>query len=249
MNTSAFRKLVIGTALLSGFSYAEEQAPDHDPSDLTRATTSAYAAMSNEGDFKVSVSGSFQVNEKQEAMLTVEGTMDNQGHYSDSRIQYFHVFSVDNNIVPKVAASIDIIDNSAFTTAALGGIANFQTGSDKINLFARAGVLGGEYKSDFTKVMGESDSVTYGATGDIFLIMKPGKDGTYFMINPEYTYMGGSINTSVLKTTLLASTPLSQDKTRWGQIKIENTYGTSESNHYSLKTDDTVVWALYKAFF
>ncbi|GIU50881.1 MULTISPECIES: hypothetical protein [Shewanella] len=252
MKRSTLATLLLSSLIFTGtYSSAivAEEKPEHDPSDLTKATTSGYAAMSNKGDLKVSISGSFSVSPTQEGMLTLEGTMNNEGEYSDSRLQYFHVFDLESTAVPKVAMSLDMINNDAFTTAAIGGIASITLPSDKVNLFVRAGVLGGEYSDDFVEMMGESDTATYGATGDIFLILKTGNDGTYFMINPEYTYMTGSIETSVLKTTLEVATPLSQDKTRWGQIKIENTLASTSSTHFDYSADETVVWALYKAYF
>ncbi|MDV7106356.1 hypothetical protein R3X26_18385 [Vibrio sp. TH_r3] len=42
--------------------------------------------------------------------------------------------------------------------------------------------------------------------------------------------------------SLLAATPFSADKTRWGQVKVENTYGSMESTNQKLDIDDTVVW-------
>ncbi|PMJ69319.1 hypothetical protein BCU23_17795 [Vibrio splendidus] len=61
--------------------------------------------------------------------------------------------------------------------------------------------------------------------------------------------MDGDIETSTVKTTLLAATPFSADKTRWGQVKVENTYGSMESTNQKLDIDDTVVWFQYKVFF
>lgn len=102
-----------------------EKKPEHAPSDLTKATTSGYAAMSNKGDLKVSISGSFSVSPIQEGMLTLEGTMNNEGEYSDSRLQYFHVFDLESTAVPKVAMSLDMINNDAFTTAAAHDVCAF----------------------------------------------------------------------------------------------------------------------------
>lgn len=44
-------------------------------------------------------------------MFTAEATMNNEGTYDNSCIQYFQVFDIDSKTMPKVAGSLDIIDD------------------------------------------------------------------------------------------------------------------------------------------
>lgn len=240
--------LVSTLALLSSGAFAAEKQ-EIDPSDLTKTNTAAYVGINSQGDIKLNGSLSFGLSNGQKAMTTLEGTMDNEGNYSDSRLQYFHVFNVNSPVVPRVAASLDIIDNNQFTTAAIGSIALFQTPIKEFNIFARVGALAGEYDSDFAASMGASDTSITGGMAATYFVWKPGADGTYFALYPEFTYLDGDIETSTVKTTLMAATPLSADKTRWGQFKIENTSGTMESARHKIEINDTVGWFLYKVFF
>ncbi len=242
--TAAFLASTLGTAHA-----ADSESTTIDPSDLTAVSTSAYVGMSNQGDVKFSSSFGFGLDNGQMAMGTLEAGLDKEGKYKDSRAQYFHVFNRDSAVVPRVAASLDIIDNNNFTTAAAGAVAMINPDIENVLLFGRVGVLAGEYKDGFTQKMGETDDDVVGAMAAAYLSWKPGADGTYFMFSPEYTYMDGAIETSTLKTSLTMGTPLSGDGKRWGQFKIENTYGQMASSHKQIDIDDTVAWAFYKVYF
>lgn len=248
-----FTKTLISTALLlsgTSLALAEDTAQDKvDPSDLTAVSTSGYVGMSNQGDVKLSGSFGFGLDNGQMAMATVEGSLDDEGQYKDSRAQYFHVFNTGNTSVPRVAASLDIIDNSNFTTAAVGAIGMFNPGIENFVIFGRVGAMVGQYDKDFTRLMGETDQDIVGGMAAAYLSWKPGADGTYLMLSPEYTYMDGDIETSTLKTSLTVGTPLSSDGKRWGQFKIENTYGSMKSSNTKIDIDDTVAWAFYKVYF
>ncbi|MGC9462305.1 hypothetical protein ACP45E_21035, partial [Vibrio genomosp. F10 str. 9ZD137] len=95
MNT--FTKTILATTLLcSGMNLAlaDESTEKVDPSNLTAVNTSGYVGMNNQGDVKLSASLGFGLKNGQMAMGTLEGSMDNDGKYKDSRLQYFHVFNV-----------------------------------------------------------------------------------------------------------------------------------------------------------
>lgn len=248
-----FTKTLIATALLvsgANLAWAQDTTTNKvDPSDLTSVNTSGYVGMNNQGDVKVSASLGFGLDNGQMAMGTLEGTLDNDGKYKDSRAQYYHVFNTGNRIAPKAAASLDIIDNTNFTTAAVGAISMVNPGVENFVMFGRVGVLAGQYDEGFTKAMGETDQDIVGGMAAAYFSWKPGADGTYLMFSPEYTYMDGSIETSTLKTSLTVGTPLSADGKRWGQFKLENTYGSMESSKVNIDIDDTVAWAFYKVYF
>ncbi|MBY6196388.1 hypothetical protein [Vibrio hangzhouensis] len=244
-----FTKTLIATALIASGTQVTLASETVDPSDLTQVSTSGYLGMNNQGDVKLSASFGFGITEGQMGMATIEGTMDKGGNYSDSRAQYFQVFNTGNRIAPKAAASLDIIDNTNFTTAAVGAISMFNPGVENFVIFGRVGVLAGKYNDGFTQSMGETDQDIVGGMAAAYLSWKPGADGTYLMFSPEYTYMDGSIETSTLKTSLTVGTPLSADGKRWGQFKIENTYGSMKSSKAKVDIDDTVAWAFYKVYF
>lgn len=245
-------KKIIGTALamslVTPLAMAEEE--DFDASDMTRASSTAIVGVSNKGDVKLTGSLSYAFDNGQTAMTLLEGTMDRDGAYKDARLQYFHVFSFDNATTPRIAASVDIINNEMFTSAAVGGIAMIRTSSDALTFFARGAVLGGEYDEDFANQYGVDDTSIVGGSAALYAVWKTGEDGTFIAAFPELTYLGGDLELSTVKTTLMVSTPLSADGKRWGQVKFENTTGTIESD--SKKTDmdsETSVWFNYKVFF
>jgi hypothetical protein len=181
-------------------------------------------------------------------MVVAEADMNNEGKYKDARAQYFHVFNFENSLVPKVAASFDLIDNASMTTAALGAVVAI-TPAEKFSMYLRGGVLGGEYSDALTSQFNVSDNSTVGGMASGYFTLKTGNDGTYVMINPEYTYAGGDIETSTLKTSLRVGTPMNAAKTHWGEFRVENTYGTIESASMTQDIDDTVAWFMYKSFF
>lgn len=228
---------------------AEEKEPN--PSDLTETNTSAYVSMSNQGDFKASVSGDFKFSDTQTGMLTLEGTMNKEGKYSDSRLQYFHVFNTQNTVVPKAAVSLDVIDNSLFTSASLGTTLAINTGVKGLNLFPRVGILASEYSQETLNHFNVKNKEGLGASAAMYVIYNIGQDGTYIGAWPEYNYMDGDVEASVLKSTLIMATPFSQDKTRWGQIRIENTDIKMQANTgaAAIESNETVVWAAYKFYF
>jgi len=223
---------------------------DFDASDLTRANTTAIVGVSNQGDVKLTGSLSYTFDNGQMAMTSLEGTMDSEGEYKDSRLQYFHVFNLDSAVTPRIATSLDIINNDTFTTAALGGIALFRTPIDSLTLFARGAVLAGEYDKDFANNVRIDDRSVTGAMAAGYAVLKTGDDGTFLAAFPEFTYLNGDMDINTVKTTLMAATPVSEDGKRWGQIKIESTSGETKLNGVTHKMDtDTVAWFNYKVFF
>ncbi|WP_163132737.1 hypothetical protein [Agarivorans sp. Alg241-V36] len=244
-------KSILATSLFcTGISVTQASSEEAiDPSNLTQVSTSAYLGLSNKGDVKMSASLGLSLKNGQMAMGTLEGSMDNEGNYNDSRLQYFHVFSTENMSVPRVAASLDIIDNANFTTAAIGGVAMFNPNIESLTIFGRVGLLAGSYDDSFASMMGESNTDVLGGMAAAYFSWKPGKDGTYLMLSPEYTYMDGDIETSILKTSVTLGTPLSNDSKRWGQFKIENSSGTMKASRQTIDISDTTAWVFYKVFF
>ncbi|EOT1824012.1 hypothetical protein ACNHUJ_000540 [Vibrio vulnificus] len=234
-------------ATVSVPSLAADSTPN--PSDLTETSTSAYFGINNQGGLKGSISGDFHYENGQTGMLTVEGTMDKDGKYSDSRLQYFHVFSTQNQVIPRAALSVDVIDNEMFTSASLGGVAAINAGVEKLQIFPRLGVLAGQYSDKSMSAFNVQSSEAVGVSGALYVMYQLGNDGTYIGAWPEYNYLNGDIETSLLKSTVMIATPFSQDNTRWGQLRIDNTSGSMTSKTQSIDINDTVVWANYKFYF
>lgn len=236
------------TAMLATSSVAVAEDKEPDPSDLTQTSTSAYFQMSSQGGLKGSVSRDFQF-ESSTGMLTIEAAMDKEGDYSDSRMQYFQVFGTGNATAPRAAVSLDMIDNQMFTSAALGGVAMIHTPLEDLNLFPRLGALAGEYKDDVKSAFNLADTSGVGYSAAMYIYYTMGKDGSYVGLFPEYNYMSGDADLSTLKTTLEFGTPLSQDKSRWGILRIENNSGYIKNDRQSYDLDGTTVWARYKFYF
>lgn len=225
--------------------YAEE---DHDPSDIARATTSFTVGATNNGDVKGMLTYGFGVTDTQQGMVAVEGNMNQEGKYNDSRIQYFHVFNFENPTVPKIAASIDMIDNASMTTAALGAVVAI-TPVEQFSMYLRGGVLAGEYSDAMTNQFNVSDDSAVGGMAAGYFTLKTGQDGTYVMLSPEYTYVDGDIETSTLKSSVRIGTPMNAAMNHWGEFRLENTYGSVKSAALKQDIDDTVAWFMYKSFF
>ncbi len=219
-----------------------------DASDLTRAYTTFYLGAGNKGNVKASGSLSYQYENGMESMLSLEGTLDKEGKYADSRLQYFHVFNTGNTISPRIAVSLDVIDNEIATTAALGAISIFRTPIDSLTLFARVGAITGQYSESATNMFSVTDDSLVGGMGAGYAVWKTGQDGTFLAVYPEMTYLNGDIESNTVKTTVMAATPLSADKTRWGQVKFENTSGDMESNSKKLKINENQIWFNYKVY-
>ncbi|OIQ26494.1 hypothetical protein [uncultured Vibrio sp.] len=247
MNIQTKLSLSILSLAVAAPLFAADSEPN--PSDLTETSTSAYFGLNNQGSLKGSVSGDFHFDNGQTGMLTVEGTMDKEGKYSDSRVQYFHVFSTESQTIPRAALSLDVIDNAMFTSASLGGVAAINAGIEGLQLFPRLGVLAGEYSDESVASFNVTDKNALGGSAAFYMMYQLGDDGTYIGAWPEYNYLNGAIETSMLKSTLMIATPFSQDKTRWGQLRVDNTTGYMQSQTQSIDIDDTVVWANYKFYF
>lgn len=239
--------LALTTLGMTNFAMAEESTPN--PSDLTETSTSAFFGLNNQGALKGSISGDFHFDNGQTGMLTVEGTMTKEGKYSDSRLQYFHVFTTQNQTVPRAAVSLDVIDNAMFTSASLGGVLAVNAGVEGLQLFPRLGVLAGEYSDTSVAAFNANDKEAVGGSAAFYMMYQLGDDGTYIGAWPEYNYLDGDIETSLLKSTLMIATPFSADRTRWGQLRVDNTSGYMKNDVQSIDIEDTVVWANYKFYF
>ncbi|WP_112480210.1 hypothetical protein [Vibrio variabilis] len=239
--------LVLSLLAASAPVLAADKTPD--PSDLTETNTSAYVGMSNQGGVKGSISGDMKFDNGQQGMFTLEAAMDKDGKYTDSRFQYFHVFTTENTTVPKIAASLDVLDNALFTSASPGVTLAINSGVKGLNIFPRAGVLGGKFSDEVKSFASLSDQNAIGGSAALYVFYTAGHDGTYFGLYPEYNYLSGDVDMSVLNTNFLMSTPFSKDRTRWGQIKVTNTNTTIKNSFVDKSINETVVWANYKFYF
>ena len=246
---NSFSKITLACifAGISSQALAQDKAPD--PSDFTETNTSAFVGLSNQGTFKASISADMKINAQQTAMFTIEGSMNQEGEYSDSRLQYFHVFNTENYFVPRAAVSLDIIDNDMFRSASLGTTMAINSGVQGLNIFPRVGVLGGKYSSNALNQFGVTNDEAIGGSAALYITYTVGQDGTYIGAWSEYNYLGGDIDASIIKSTVMMATPLTANKKSWGQIRMDNINRNMTSQAQSIETNDTVVWANYKFYF
>ncbi len=234
-------------AAFSTAAWANSEADEIDPADITRTNTTAAISVSNQGSVKFNGSIAFTLDNGHQAMTYLEATMDQEGDYKDSRLQYFHVIGTNSARMPRVAGSLDLIDNSMATTLAVGAVNMITTSNPNLFFFFRGAALFGQYDDNFLGGTGADDSI-FGGMGMARVVWKPGADGSYLSLYPEYTYMGGDVDVSVMKTTFLAGTPLSADGTRWGEFKLEDIH-TDIDGAVNGEIDDTIAWFMYKVFF
>lgn len=239
--------LMVPTLTVAG----EEPKNTIDPSDVTRAYTQAYIATSNKGDIKISGSLSYQFDGGSAAMVSLEGTMDEHGDYKDSRGQYFHVFGTGSSFVPRIATSVDVIDNNNFTTVALGAAGVISTPYDSFSLYFRGAGLAGEYKDDgsLAQQYKLTDTNITGLNGALWAVWKPFADGTYVSISPEYTKMDGSLEVETLKTSITAATPITESGDKWLQFKLEDIDSQLAHRGVHESVDDSIFWTQFKMFF
>lgn len=231
---------------------ANEQSSERvDPSDVTRAYSQAHIGTSNKGDVKAMGALSYQFDGGTAAMVSLEATMDENGDYKDSRGQYFHVFGTGNDVMPRIATSLDVIDNNDFTTAAFGAAAAITTPFDSFNVYARGAGLMGEYKDDgaLASKYNITDTDITGYNGAAWLVWKPFEDGTYFSLSPEYTKMDGNLEADILKTSITAATPITDGGDKWLQFKYEDI--DSDFTHQGItdSVNDRIFWTQLKMFF
>ncbi|WP_391090843.1 hypothetical protein [Vibrio sp. NH-UV-68] len=244
-NNKILLSFIASLALTGTNAFAENT---EDPSDVASAVTSFTASLNNGGDVKGQITYSFNVNESQQGMVALEGTMNDHGKYKDSRLQYFHVFDLGNPVAPKVAASLDMVDNDLMSTAAVGAVVAI-TPVERFAMYIRVGALTGQYSDEVTQQFNVADNSANGVMAAGYFTVKTGNDGTYFMVAPEYTYVDGDVETSALKTTIRLGTPLNDKKTHWGELRLENNVNTLETASKTIDTDDTVAWFNFKAYF
>lgn len=231
---------------------ASEQSSDQvDPSDVTRAYSQAHIGVSNKGDVKVMGTLSYQFDGGTAAMVSLEATMDEDGDYEDSRGQYFHVFGTGNDIMPRIATSLDIIDNNDFTTTAFGVAAAITTPADSFSVYVRGAGLLGQYKDDgsLANQYNIIDTDITGYNGAAWLVWKPFKDGTYLSLSPEYTKMDGSLEVSTLKTSITAATPITDSGEKWLQFKYEDIDSDFTYQGVADSINERIFWTHFKIFF
>lgn len=228
---------------------AEKEVEDVDPSDMTRAYTQLHVGANNQGSVKILGSLSYNYESGAAGMGSLEATIDKEGDYSDSRFQYFHVYGTGSEFMPRVAGSIDIIDNSTFTTANLGLANAMTTGIDGFTIYSRLGAVVGQYSDDFAELSGINDQgVTGGMAGVYFTYAH--QSGFFISAFPEYTSVTGEADLTNLKTTLTFGAPISEQKDKWLQFRFEDIQNEiTGSGFEDQKLDERIFWSHFKIYF
>ncbi|MCL1066048.1 hypothetical protein L2735_04405 [Shewanella olleyana] len=237
--TSAASLLVLSSPVI---------AEDIDPSDLTKTFSQLSIGGSNTGNAKIIGSLSHVLESGTALMGTLEATMNNEGDYSDSRFQYYHVLNVDNKLTPRWAASLDLIDNSMFTTANIGAATVFKTGIEGFDIYARAGYVQGVYSEDFQNMMEITDDANNGYMGGVYFSYVA-SNGMYVQYFPEYMSLSGDADFTNLKNSIQFGAPINDAKSIWMTFKYENIKNTMETASTKYETDDNAVWGFVKFYF
>ncbi|CAK2016801.1 hypothetical protein [Vibrio crassostreae] len=244
MNTT-FKYTALSLVLAATHTFAAEE--DINPSDMTRTFTSFGLGMANNGNAKLSGQISTSL-ENTELMSTIDLTLDKDGDYSDGRFQYYHVFSVDNETTPRVAVSLDIIDNALFSTGNIGLATVFKTGIKGFDIYARAGYVAGEYSEDFGSSLSINDKSMQGGMGGLYFTYVM-ENGMYLQYFPEYMGVVGDADFTNIKNTVQFGAPVNDSKNIWLMTKFENINNSWESNGVKESDSDNIVWATAKFYF
>ncbi|EGQ9287870.1 hypothetical protein F7U66_18755 [Vibrio parahaemolyticus] len=248
------RTTLLMTSLIAALSFnanASEKSDSEEvnPADVTRAYTQVYFGINNKSETKLYASRSMTFDGGTSAMVSAETTLDNKGDYADSRFQYFHVFNTGSTAFPRLATSLDIIDNDSFTTAAFGAATIWTTPFESFNMFARGAGLVGEYSDKFAADTGITNKEITGGMGALYFVWNPLSDGTFLAVYPEYTSLSGDADIEQLKWTATAGVPITDAGDKWIQIKYENTNQDISTRNRTLSESDTTIWTQFKMYF
>ncbi|MDV5168578.1 hypothetical protein [Photobacterium rosenbergii] len=241
---------IVASSLVSVSVFADTNEQDINPADVTRAYTQLNMGVSNQGDVRLLGSLSYNHKGGTASMASLEGVMDEDGSYKSSRLQYFHVWNRDSAFMPRIAASLDVIDNEMFTTAALGTAAIFPTSIDGFNVFGRVAALAGKYDDDFASHYGGTGTSTdiAGGMGAIYFVYTA-DSGSFIAYYPEYSSLSGDIDVETTLHTITAGVPLSESKDKWIQFKFEDSTTDITASRMNEQLDNRILWTQFKLFF
>ncbi|ANP78731.1 hypothetical protein AB4559_02825 [Vibrio sp. 10N.222.51.C8] len=208
-----------------------------DPADVTKVYTQAALMLNGSSDiqFQGQVSGGLE-NGQQFALLA-EGTFVDESNtalrdpdkfgteYSNSRIQYFHVFETGTKATPKVGLSLDYINtrnsikNDLLSVGGVVAINPAYTGGFLV--FPRAGLMTGSM--EIPGVTSSKDDLTGYSLG-LITAKHLGDSGAYVSLVPEWQDLSGDdidMQNFSFKTSL--NVPMNTARTWWLNTRYDIT--------------------------
>ncbi|CAH7251753.1 conserved exported hypothetical protein [Vibrio chagasii] len=235
-----------------------------DPADVTKVYTQTALMVSGSSDiqFQGQVSGGMD-NGQQFALLAEATFVDDNdeaqrdpndfgSEYSNSRIQYFHVFETGTKATPKVGLSLDYVNtrtsikNDLLSVGGVVAINPAYTGGFLV--FPRAGLMTGSMK---IPAMNSSKDDLTGYSLGLITAKHLGDSGAYVSLVPEWQDLSGSdinMQNFSLKTSL--NVPMNTARTWWLNTRYDITKGDIDVNGVSMPSEwQTEAWVGVRYYF
>ncbi|CAK2156442.1 Outer membrane protein with beta-barrel domain [Vibrio crassostreae] len=256
--------LIIPLSLgLSIPAYAESERVI-DPADVTKVYTQTALMVSGSSDiqFQGQVSGGMD-NGQQFALLAEATFVDDNdesqrdpndfgSEYSNSRIQYFHVFETGAKAAPKVGLSLDYINtrtsikNDLLSVGGVVAINPAYTGDFLV--FPRAGLMTGSM--EIPAMSSSKDDLTGYSLG-LITAKHLGDSGAYVSLVPEWQDLSGSnidMQNFSFKTSL--NVPMNTARTWWLNTRYDITKADVDVKGVSMPNDwQTEAWVGVRYYF
>ncbi|WP_434568044.1 hypothetical protein QFW85_21445 [Vibrio chagasii] len=235
-----------------------------DPADVTKVYTQSALMVSGSSDiqFQGQVSGGLE-NGQQFALLAEATFVDDNdeslrdpndfgSEYSNSRIQYFHVFETGTKATPKVGLSLDYINtrtsikNDLLSVGGVVAINPAYTGGFLV--FPRAGLMTGSME---IPAMNSSKDDLTGYSLGLITAKHLGDSGAYVSLVPEWQDLSGSdINMQNFSFKTSLNVPMNSARTWWLNTRYDITKGDIDVNGLSMPSEwQTEAWVGVRYYF
>ncbi|KAB0291841.1 hypothetical protein F2P58_01480 [Vibrio fortis] len=235
-----------------------------DPADVTKVYTQSALMLSGSSDiqFQGQISGGLE-NGQQFALLAEATFVDDNdttqsdpnkfgSDYSNSRIQYFHVFEPGIAATPKIGMSLDYINtrtNIKNDLLSVGGVVAINPAyTQGFLVFPRAGLMTGSMEIDGASV--GKDNLTGYSLG-LITAKHLGDSGAYVSFVPEWQDLSGDdINMQNLSLKTSLNVPINSARTWWLNTRYDLTKGDIDVNGVSLDSDwQSEAWVGVRYYF
>ncbi|MGI9875401.1 hypothetical protein [Vibrio chagasii] len=258
-----FALIIPLSAVLSIPAHAESERVI-DPADVTKVYTQSALMLSGSSDiqFQGQVSGGLE-NGQQFALLAEATFVDDNdeslrdpndfgSEYSNSRIQYFHVFETGTKATPKVGLSLDYINtrtsikNDLLSVGGVVAINPAYTGGFLV--FPRAGLMTGSME---IPAMNSSKDDLTGYSLGLITAKHLGDSGAYVSLVPEWQDLSGSdINMQNFSFKTSLNVPMNSARTWWLNTRYDITKGDIDVNGLSMPSEwQTEAWVGVRYYF
>lgn len=235
-----------------------------DPADVTKVYTQSALMVSGSSDiqFQGQVSGGLE-NGQQFALLAEATFVDDNdeslrdpndfgSEYSNSRIQYFHVFETGTKATPKVGLSLDYVNtrtsikNDLLSVGGVVAINPAYTGGFLV--FPRAGLMTGSME---IPAMNSSKDDLTGYSLGLITAKHLGDSGAYVSLVPEWQDLSGSdINMQNFSFKTSLNVPMNSARTWWLNTRYDITKGDIDVNGLSMPSEwQTEAWVGVRYYF